>query len=83
MLAAAAATAPRWSSPTTAASDGTMIATTAFASDYDTVLYARADCLDDTTELACNDDVGELYQSYIEFDVTAGDELLHLRRRLR
>ncbi len=42
--------------------------------DYDTLLVAFTDCTDPiNTEIACNDDSNDAYQSFIEVSATAGD----------
>jgi hypothetical protein len=48
--------------------------TAASASDLDTVLYARSACLDDTTELACNDNApGQVVHSALTLDLVANE----------
>ena len=45
------------------------------AAEFDTILYARTDCLDEATELACNDDIdtdGEIYTSQVRVTLEAG-----------
>ncbi|MEE2785843.1 MAG: hypothetical protein VX589_00790 [Myxococcota bacterium] len=45
---------------------------------FDTVIYARSDCQDNPSELACNDDVatGQLLQSRLVLDLVEGQDIL-------
>jgi hypothetical protein len=40
---------------------------------FDTVVYLRAACADDDSEVACNDDAGDTHHSAVEADLPAGE----------
>ena len=45
------------------------------ATDYDTGLYVRTNCIDHGTEVACNDDADGLH-SQLDYDLSLGQQIL-------